>query len=166
VTATVLLADPAAGIVELQPGVLGDRRAEDRVGFGVETVQPLGECPADLTARDVKIGLPQEAMEQRHGDIGAIVQAQCQGPDARPELPVMYAPDEASAKTARTRFEQAFQSKQKKAVACLVEEWEELIAFMSFPAEHWQHLRSSNVIETIFAPVKARTKRPALGKPA
>lgn len=72
---------------------------------------------------------------------------------------VMYAADAASAKTARKDFEQAFSSNYEKAVARLTDDWDELFTFMDFPAEHWQHLRSSNVIESIFAPVKARTKK-------
>lgn len=72
---------------------------------------------------------------------------------------VMYAEDLAQAQTAREQFDQAFQAKHEKAVSCLAADWEELFAFMSFPAEHWQHLRSSNVIESIFAPAKTRTKK-------
>lgn len=72
---------------------------------------------------------------------------------------VMYAEDTASAQTARQAFDQAFESKHEKAVNCLAVDWEELFSFMSFPAEHWQHLRSSNVIESIFSPAKVRTKK-------
>ncbi len=32
-----------------------------------------------------------------------------------------------------------------------------LLAFYDFPAEHWKHLRTTNPIESTFAPVRART---------
>ena len=32
-----------------------------------------------------------------------------------------------------------------------------LLRFYDFPAEHWRHLRTTNPIESTFAPVRART---------
>jgi transposase-like protein len=44
------------------------------------------------------------------------------------------------------------------AAAKIKEEDEEaLLAFYDFPAEHWVHLRTTNPIESTFAPVRART---------
>jgi putative transposase len=37
--------------------------------------------------------------------------------------------------------------------------WEALLAFFDFPAEHWDHLRTSNPIESVFATVRHRTVR-------
>jgi len=34
-----------------------------------------------------------------------------------------------------------------------------LLAFYEFPAEHWIHIRSSNVIESSFATIRHRTDR-------
>ena len=36
---------------------------------------------------------------------------------------------------------------------------DELLAFYDFPAEHWQHLRTTNPIESTFATVRHRTTR-------
>jgi transposase-like protein len=36
---------------------------------------------------------------------------------------------------------------------------EALLAFFDFPAEHWDHLRTSNPIESVFATVQHRTVR-------
>mgnify|MGYP005862387815 CR=1 FL=1 len=36
---------------------------------------------------------------------------------------------------------------------------EALLAFYDFPAEHWDHLRTSNPIESVFATVRHRTVR-------
>ena len=46
-----------------------------------------------------------------------------------------------------------------QAVACLVKDKDELLAFYDFPAEHWRHLRTTNPIESTFATVRLRTKR-------
>ncbi len=37
--------------------------------------------------------------------------------------------------------------------------WRELLTFYDFPAEHWDHLRTSNPIESVFATVRHRTVR-------
>ena len=50
-------------------------------------------------------------------------------------------------------------AKYEKAVACLTKDREALLAFFDFPAEHWDHLRTSNPIESVFATVRHRTVR-------
>ena len=50
-------------------------------------------------------------------------------------------------------------AKHDKAVACLTKDREALLAFFDFPAEHWDHLRTSNPIESVFATVRHRTVR-------
>lgn len=49
--------------------------------------------------------------------------------------------------------------KYDKAVECLTKDRDALLAFYDFPAEHWKHLRTSNVIESTFATVRHRTVR-------
>ena len=46
-----------------------------------------------------------------------------------------------------------------KAVDCLMKDRGTLLAFYDFPAEHWDHLRTSNPIESVFATVRHRTER-------
>jgi putative transposase len=55
------------------------------------------------------------------------------------------------------RFIATYQAKYPRAVECLAKDREELLAFYDFPAEHWQHLRTSNPIESTFATVRLRT---------
>jgi transposase-like protein len=55
------------------------------------------------------------------------------------------------------RFVNLFEAKYPKAVACLVKDKAETLAFYDFPAEHWRHIRSTNVIESVFASVRLRT---------
>ena len=47
--------------------------------------------------------------------------------------------------------------KYEKAVAKLVKDRDELLAFYDFPAEHWKHIRTTNPIESVFATVRNRT---------
>jgi transposase-like protein len=49
--------------------------------------------------------------------------------------------------------------KYDKAVECLIKDRDALSAFYDFPAEHWKHLRTTNVIESSFATVRHRTVR-------
>lgn len=66
------------------------------------------------------------------------------------------AEDKTHAEQALDRFVRDF-SKWPKAVAKLTKDREALLCFYDFPAEHWIHLRTSNPIESTFAPVRART---------
>ena len=60
---------------------------------------------------------------------------------------------------AMEQFAATYQAKYPKAVECLLKDKEELLAFYDFPAEHWQHLRTSNPIESTFATVRLRTSK-------
>jgi transposase-like protein len=57
------------------------------------------------------------------------------------------------------RFIEVYGTKWPRAAECLVKDRAELLAFYDFPAEHWQHLRTSNPIESTFATVRLRTYR-------
>ena len=52
-----------------------------------------------------------------------------------------------------------FEDKYPKAMKCLAKDKESLLAFYDFPAVHWQHIRTSNPIESVFATVRLRTTR-------
>jgi putative transposase len=56
-------------------------------------------------------------------------------------------------------FVETWGVKYDKAVECLIKDRETLLAFYDFPAEHWKHLRTTNVIESSFATVRHRTVR-------
>lgn len=49
--------------------------------------------------------------------------------------------------------------KYPKAVEKLTQDKDSLLAFYDFPAEHWQHIRTPNPIESTFATVRHRTTR-------
>ncbi len=64
---------------------------------------------------------------------------------------VWAAPDRATAEAAIGTFADKYGAKYEKAVACLVKDRDALLTFYDFPAEHWDHLRTSNPIESVFA---------------
>jgi putative transposase len=72
---------------------------------------------------------------------------------------IWMAPDRATAETAIDRFAEKYAPKYDRAVDCLVKDRETLLTFFDFPAEHWDHLRSANPIESVFATVRHRTVR-------
>ncbi|WP_187280630.1 transposase, partial [Microbispora sp. CSR-4] len=66
--------------------------------------------------------------------------------------------DKDHALAAVKAFQAAYGAKYGKAVAKVVDDVDELLAFYDFPAEHWVHLRTTNPIESTFATVRHRTK--------
>jgi transposase-like protein len=72
---------------------------------------------------------------------------------------VWMAPDKTAAERAIETFRAKYAARYAKAVACLEKDREALLSFFDFPAEHWDHLRSSNPIESVFATVRHRTVR-------
>ena len=62
-----------------------------------------------------------------------------------------------NAKKAYKIFINNFKAKYLKAVECLEKDQDKLLTFYDFPAENWQHIRTTNPIESTFATVKHRT---------
>jgi putative transposase len=81
-------------------------------------------------------------------------------PKAKEMLHAIYlAPGRADADKAFDLFLRTFEAKYPKATECLAKDRTELLAFYDFPAEHWLHLRTTNVIESVFATVRLRTEK-------
>jgi transposase-like protein len=81
-------------------------------------------------------------------------------PAAKADLrDIWSAPDRATAEAAVTTFAAKYGAKYDKAVTCLTKDRDALLRFYDFPAEHWDHLRTSNPIESVFATVRHRTVR-------
>jgi len=80
-------------------------------------------------------------------------------PGAKKALAEIWnAEDRRHAHDAVKAFEAAYGAKFPKAVAKITDDVDELLAFYDYPAEHWQHLRTTNPIESTFATVRHRTK--------
>ncbi len=52
-----------------------------------------------------------------------------------------------------------YSDKYPKAMECLKKDKDEMLAFYNYPAAHWQHIRTSNPIESTFATVRLRTAK-------
>ena len=156
-------------------GRLPGRRARERAELAGAAGRPQGARPrhrartGDRRRRarlleGARGGLPRDAAS-------ALLRAQdrqrartsCPGPSSprpRPDLrEIWQAPDRATAEAAIATFAEKYGAKYAKAVACLVKDREALLAFYDFPAEHWDHLRTANPIESVFATVRHRTVR-------
>lgn len=72
---------------------------------------------------------------------------------------IMRAENRADACNGLLRFKRDYADKFPNAWACLEADQDSLLTFFNFPAAHWIHLRTTNVIESTFASVKARTKK-------
>jgi putative transposase len=69
------------------------------------------------------------------------------------------APTRAAAETAMDVFAEKYGAKYARAAECLTKDRDALLAFYDLPAEHWDHLRTTNPIESVFATVRHRTVR-------
>ena len=72
---------------------------------------------------------------------------------------ISHAETRAAALTAIEVFKEKYAAKYARGVTGLTKDSEALLAFYDFPAEHWEHLRTSNPIESVFATVRHRTVR-------
>ena len=67
------------------------------------------------------------------------------------------AEDRDHAVAAAQRFDVEFRPRWPKAADKITVDLDRLLTFFDFPAEHWQHLRTSNPIESTLATVRLRT---------
>lgn len=81
-------------------------------------------------------------------------------PKAKTMLHAIYqAPSQAEAGKAFDLFVRSYEAKYPKATTCVTKDRAELLTFYRFPADHWLHLRTTNVIESVFATVRLRTAK-------
>jgi len=71
---------------------------------------------------------------------------------------MMNAPTRAEAEAGIDAFAAEYDAKYPKAVASLRRDQAALLTFYDFPAEHWRHLRTTNIIESPFATVRLRQR--------
>lgn len=111
----------------------------------------LRECDAFRTTRE------QRCWFHKMGNVLNALPGRLQGIAKKQLREMMTAPTLADAVTARKRFAHDYHAKYPKAVEKLEKDWTELTAFFSLPALHWQHVRTTNAIESTFATVRLRT---------
>jgi transposase-like protein len=71
------------------------------------------------------------------------------------EIP--YAQTRGECERLKQQFTQRYEADYPKAVKTLERDWDRMIAFYDFPAEHWRHIRTTNVVESPFSAVRLRT---------
>lgn len=72
---------------------------------------------------------------------------------------IWMADSRAAAEQAFDKFLLSYQSKYPKASECLNKDRTALLTFYDFPALHWQHIRTTNPLESTFATVRLRTSK-------
>jgi len=70
---------------------------------------------------------------------------------------IAYAESREECERLRDRFAQRYGKAHPKAVATLRKHRERMVTFYRFPKEHWDHLRTTNPVESRFASVCLRT---------
>ncbi len=81
-------------------------------------------------------------------------------PKAKADLhQIWMAETRAAAGKAFDAFLEKYQAKYPAACECLEKDRDVLLTFYDFPAEHWQHLRTTNPIESTFATIRLRHRR-------
>ena len=81
-------------------------------------------------------------------------------PPAKKLIHEMYmSPKKKEGLQAYMRFLTLYEAKYPKACECLRKDKESLFSFYDFPAMHWQHIRSTNPIESTFATIRHRSKQ-------
>ena len=79
-------------------------------------------------------------------------------PEVAAQLREIYATfTREQADTLIDAFAQRYGREYPRAVECLIKDREALLAFYSYPREHWQSIKTTNPIESIFSPVRLRT---------
>jgi len=72
---------------------------------------------------------------------------------------IYRAETEQDARDAYRRFQERYEAKYPSAVASLLKDEASMFSFYKYPAEHWQHIRSTNTIESAFSTVRLRTTK-------
>ena len=71
---------------------------------------------------------------------------------------IPYAQTRTEAERLRTEFTRWCRDHSYEAACVTLErDWDRMITFYDFPKEHWQHLRTTNPVESPFAALRLRT---------
>jgi putative transposase len=70
---------------------------------------------------------------------------------------IMHAAGRPQAERLIEKLARELSRQYPKAAACLRDDVGRMTAYYSFPKAHWKHLRTTNIIESNFDPVRSRT---------
>ncbi len=71
---------------------------------------------------------------------------------------IYQARDRAAAERALQQWVRAWRRVAPKAVACMLRDWEALLAFFQTPGRDWRRVRTTNAIERVFREIRRRTR--------
>ena len=71
---------------------------------------------------------------------------------------IYHAKSEKESRSLMREFAARYRRDYPKAVDCLMDSCEQLLAYFSFPRCHWKSIKTTNPIESLFSTVKLRTK--------
>jgi len=72
---------------------------------------------------------------------------------------IYLAPTRVDANNSFDVFIEEFEAKYPKAIDCMRKHRGRLLEFYNYPAQHWLSIRTTNVVESVFATVRLRTYR-------
>jgi len=70
---------------------------------------------------------------------------------------IRHAENRASAEASIETLAISLERNYSKAATCLRADSDRMLAYYAFPEPHWRHLRTTNIIESNFDPVRSRT---------
>ena len=70
---------------------------------------------------------------------------------------IPYAETKEECERLRDRFVARYGKEYPKAKEKLLNDWQRMVTFYSFPKEHWRHIRTTNVVESPFSSIRLRT---------
>ncbi len=70
---------------------------------------------------------------------------------------IMHAKNRATAEALIETLAISLERGYSKAATCLRTDIDRMLAYYAFPEPHWRHLRTTNIIESNFDPVRSRT---------
>ena len=166
-TVMAALSDGSKVIVALRAGY---RESKEGWGESLRDLKKRGmNCPK-LVVGDGNLGIWSAlgevyplAREQRcwnHRIVNAVdkVPKKHQGQALVYLRQIPYAESVQQAETLKSRYQQWCRKKGlEDAAKVLDRDWDRMITFYEFPKDHWQHLRTSNPIESPFSTLRLRT---------
>ncbi len=159
------------GVKELVAVSGGYRESKESWSCLLRDLRARGLVPPELAIGDGNLGFWEakrdvmpETKEQRcwvHKTANVLDKMpKCVQKQAKPMIHEIYmAPSKTLAEKNLDRFSEVFGAKYPKAVDCLCKDRASILTFYDFPAEHWMHIRTTNIIESTFATVRLRTAK-------
>src|SRR5215212_6716080 len=166
----VIVGVRADGTKELVALVDGERESTDSWAELLRDCRRRGMCAPVVMVGDGALGLwraleevfpatrQQRDWVHKTANVLACLPKAVQAGARKALAEIRDAPDRDHARRAIEALVRDYGVKWPKAVAKVTDDADELLAFFDFPAEHWQHLKTSNPIESTFSTVRLRTR--------